>query len=98
MSVNWAPTNALASRPRSGEWPRPRPARSRPRSGTVEQLLQRVRAEYREMPGLSLTPVQACCLWNVNEAICARLLAVLVQERFLVRTSHGTYVLATDDT
>lgn len=98
MSVNWALTKPLASRTRSSEWPRPRPAKSRAKSGAIDELLQRVRAEYREMPGLSLTPEQACCLWGVTEATCGRLLAVLVQERFLVYTSHGTYVLATDET
>lgn len=57
-------------------------------------LLARVRAEYLELPGLNLTPAQAQRLWHLDRAQCDRLLSRLVDERFLHRTRHGTFVLA----
>jgi len=57
-----------------------------------DQLAQRVRAEYLEMPGLNLTRDQARCLWAVDGPLCDRLLAHLVEIGFLERTSHATYV------
>ncbi len=57
-----------------------------------EQVAQRVRAEYLEMPGLNLTRDQAKCLWAVDGPLCDRLLAYLVETGFLERTPHATYV------
>ena len=48
-----------------------------------ERLLQCIRSEYREMPGLSLTLEQASRMWNTDAATGAALLEVLVEERFL---------------
>jgi hypothetical protein len=60
-----------------------------------EQLAQRVRSEYREMPGLNVTREQARCLWALEPETCDRLLAYLVQTGFLARTVQNTYVRAT---
>jgi hypothetical protein len=54
-------------------------------------LLNRVRGEYKEMPGLSLTFGQACRLWQVDSATCDALLQRLVAEGFLVRSRSGMY-------
>lgn len=54
-------------------------------------LLDRVRGEYREMPGLSLTFGQACRLWHMDSPTCDALLQRLVAEGFLVRSPAGTY-------
>lgn len=59
-----------------------------------EQLAQRVRSEYREMPGLNLTRRQAQCLWGLGPETCDRVLAHLVKTGFLTRTWHDTYVRA----
>ncbi len=57
-------------------------------------ILQRIRGEFLEMPGLCLTPGQARRLWNLDAASCDALLQALVAADFLRRTSSGTFVLA----
>ena len=57
-----------------------------------EQLAQRIRSEYREMPGLNVTRDQARCLWALDADECDRLLAHLVRSGFLARTAQNTYV------
>ena len=57
-----------------------------------DEVADRIRAEYVEMPGLSLTVWQAQRLWNVSEELCVRALLRLVQAKFLMLTSSGTYV------
>lgn len=56
----------------------------------------RIVAEYREMPGLSLTSSQAARLLGLDAAQCGRLLETLVAEGHLRRTSQGKYALADD--
>jgi hypothetical protein len=56
-----------------------------------ELLAARIRAEYREMPGLRLTLAQACRLWQLDATICELLLNELVRERFLY-TVDGAYL------
>jgi hypothetical protein len=46
-------------------------------------LSELVSAEFREMPGLSLTAAQAARLFNVDRARCARVLHSLVDRRVL---------------
>jgi hypothetical protein len=72
-------------------------ARSAAGSGDVrvwsfEQLVIRVRAEYREMPGLRLTLAQACRLWQIPPTACQAVLHTLVDEGFLVRTPRGSFI------
>ena len=54
-------------------------------------LLERVRGEYLEMPGLQLTIPQACRLWQLDRTTCEAVLADLVATQFLRRTSAGMY-------
>jgi DNA-binding IclR family transcriptional regulator len=58
---------------------------------TLDTLLSRVRAEFVEMPGLSLTEGQAARLWQVDPTTTADLLRRLVEARFLARTGAGHY-------
>lgn len=58
-------------------------------------LIHRVRSEYLEMPGLSLTVDQAARLWSVERATCAVVLEVLVTDGFLLLSRRGVYVRAT---
>lgn len=58
----------------------------------AEDPLVRIRAEYLEMPGLSLTEKQACRLWGLDPRACAGLLEELVAEQFLRRTRDGAFV------
>ena len=55
-------------------------------------LVARIRAEFCEIPGLKLTVVQACRLWNVSEDACRDALAALTRERFLFETPSGAFV------
>jgi hypothetical protein len=60
---------------------------------TPERLVARVRAEYREMPGLSLTTEQASRLLGVQPAICRTVLQTLVTEGILYNP-RGVYIAA----
>ena len=60
----------------------------------AEKWLDRVRGEYLEMPGLSLTSAQARRLWGLDDDACGLLLDVLLRSGFLRRTPQGGYVRA----
>ena len=60
------------------------------------RLLQRVRGEFLEMPGLRLTFQQARRLWGLDEETCACLLDILVAGGFLVRCDDEQYARAFD--
>jgi hypothetical protein len=60
----------------------------------VAAWLERVRGEYLEMPGLSLTRTQAQRLWGLDPEACEALLDALLQAGFLRRTNQGGYVRA----
>ena len=51
----------------------------------------RVRAEFREMPGLKLTPAQAARLFDLEPARCERVLDALIRDGVLA-LERGTYV------
>jgi hypothetical protein len=55
-------------------------------------LLQRVRSEFDEMPGLRLTPAQAGRLLGLDAPSCQRVITALVQSAFL-RWSHDGRVV-----
>ena len=54
----------------------------------ASDIRQRIRADYREMPGLRVTVPQGARLWNVPPALCERLLDDLVREQELVRSGE----------
>jgi hypothetical protein len=58
----------------------------------LQELFRQIAAEYREMPGLSLTLPQAQRLWGLDRDTCARALATLIERRVLRRAMNGTYV------
>lgn len=61
--------------------------------GEYKSIARRIAAEFREMPGLSLTEAQALRLFNLREPICSRLLSVLVSQGVLRRSADGQYRL-----
>ena len=65
-------------------------------TATTSVLLRRIQNEYREMPGLILTEDQARRLWALDSHTCHRVLAALLERRFLKRTAGGAYVRASD--
>ena len=54
-------------------------------------LLDRVRGEYREMPGLRLTLSQAQRLFGLDSAACALVLETLTKESFLSIGRDGRF-------
>jgi len=60
----------------------------------IVDVVQQIQAEYREMPGLSLTEAQAQRLWTLDKTTCRRALDTLVQSGVLRRTRRESYVRA----
>jgi hypothetical protein len=60
-------------------------------TAVATQITQRIRAEYLEMPGLSLTPEQVQRLCGVDTMLCETVLEALVESGFLTRRSDGAY-------
>ena len=59
-------------------------------------MLERMRAEFLEMPGLQLTREQVQRLCGVERALCQRVLDALVETRFLCLKHGGAYARLTD--
>jgi hypothetical protein len=59
----------------------------------TDPLVARVKGEYREMPGLSVTIPQASRLWQMSPDMCKATLESLVSAKFLARTRTGLYVM-----
>jgi hypothetical protein len=55
------------------------------------QLLDRIRGEYLEMPGLRLRAEQVQRLCGVERTMCQMVLDTLVETNFLCVKSDGTY-------
>jgi hypothetical protein len=56
------------------------------------ELTRRVRAEYAEMPGLSLTLAQAQRLWLIDRHTCESVFRALIAQGFLRMTTKGCFV------
>ena len=56
-----------------------------------DDLVWRVRAEYREMPGLRLTAAQARCLFDLEGVTCETVLDRLCRLGFLSCSGDGRY-------
>jgi hypothetical protein len=65
-------------------------------SVSPEELRERIRGEYLEMPGLRLTLEQMQRLGGVERTLCQMVLAALVDEKFLCVKSDGAYARSTD--
>lgn len=59
---------------------------------SFEDLLERVRAEFVEQPGLRLTEAQAARLWHLDQHTCNRVLAALTDNAFLRCNPDGRYI------
>jgi len=60
----------------------------------LEDVVQRIRAEFREMPGLRLTPDEATKLWGLEHNTCRAVIDALVATAFLRWTSAGSVTRA----
>jgi hypothetical protein len=64
--------------------------------GCVAEWTDRVRAEYLEMPGLSLTTWQMCRLWLIDAHTCDAVVSALVASGFLHRRANQSYARVDD--
>jgi len=55
-------------------------------------LLNRIKSEFLEMPGLRLTHRQAQRLWGIDHEACTVILNALVDMQFLFRTRDGAFM------
>ena len=63
-----------------------------------QQAFDRIRAEYLEMPGMRLTPLQVQRLTGVDRSVCKVVLDDLVRAEFLRLAPDGSYARAADGT
>jgi hypothetical protein len=61
-----------------------------------QAALDRLRAEFLEMPGLRLTAAQVHRFCGVEDVACLSALEALVKENFLCAKPDGTYARSTD--
>ena len=59
------------------------------RKEDLGRLIERVRGEFNEMPGMQLTEAQAARLWNLEPTACRGVVDLLVGAAFLRRTPGG---------
>ena len=62
--------------------------------GSIVEWLRLIEAEYKEMPGLSLSKAQMQRLWGLEAFVCDALVDALVTARVLEPTVRNTYVAA----
>jgi hypothetical protein len=63
-----------------------------PRGVLADGVLDRIRAEYLEMPGLRVNAAPARRLWGLEAVACEQALEVLQDVEFLKRLADGTFV------
>jgi hypothetical protein len=64
----------------------------REKSRRVQEVVERIRGEFLEMPGLRLTLAQAGRMWRLDEGACEAVLVALVDSRFLAKTRDGAFI------
>jgi hypothetical protein len=62
----------------------------------MKVTVERLRAEFLEMPGLRLTPPQVQRLCGIDPATCQAVLNALVDVKFLCAKPDGTYARLSD--
>jgi DNA-binding IclR family transcriptional regulator len=62
-----------------------------------QQLLERIRSEFLEMPGMTLKLEQVMRLCGVERSMCQTVLDSLVEAKFLSRRTDGAYTRFTDE-
>ena len=59
---------------------------------TLQELTRRIEAEFREMPGLSVTLPQAQRLWCMDYATSIGIFRLLTDRGVVRRTPRGQYI------
>jgi hypothetical protein len=62
----------------------------------IQRTVERIRAEFVEMPGLRLTLKQVQRLFGVDETMSRAVLDALVRVKFLCLNADGTYARPSD--
>jgi hypothetical protein len=60
----------------------------------LAMAVARAKADFVEMPGLTLTLAQAARLWACDVVLCSEVLTTLVAAGFLVRTRGAAFMRA----
>ena len=55
------------------------------------KLVQRLREEFEDIPGLRLTVREASRFWALDEVTCGRVLTDLTAQGFLARSGDGRF-------
>jgi hypothetical protein len=63
---------------------------------SLSDWVRLIRAEYDEMPGLVLTCAQIKRMWGIDSDVCCRAMDRLVEDRFVIRRSDGSYARPSD--
>jgi hypothetical protein len=63
------------------------------RATNVEAVARRVLAEFEEMPGMTLTPLQASRLFGLDQEVCRVVIDMLVDSAYLRQTRTGQVTL-----
>lgn len=63
---------------------------------SIEDVIERIRAEYLEMPGLRLRAEQVQRLCGIEQRVCRLVLDTLVDAQFLSVNPEGQYGRSTD--
>ena len=61
-------------------------------SRPVPEVLQAIKAEYQELPGLCLTKPQMQRLWGMDGVMCDAAIDALIVAHVLRKTTAGMYV------
>lgn len=59
-----------------------------------DYVINRIKSEFAEMPGLRLTLPQAMRLWGLERDECERVVDALLKAAFLQRTDRGEVIKA----
>jgi hypothetical protein len=62
-----------------------------PHEDEFTRAMTRTKAEFLEMPGLTLTTEQAMRLFALDLALCRSVLTTLVESRFLIQTKSTAF-------
>ena len=58
---------------------------------SLDDLVERIRAEFIEQPGLRLTEAQGCRLWQLDRPTLRQVLGTLTDAAFLSFSADGRY-------
>jgi hypothetical protein len=61
-------------------------------NNVMKDIVRRIEAEYREMPGMCVTPPQAQRLWGLDHVTCELVLTTLLNRGVVRRIRGGMYV------